>query len=239
MAWFTDSDASVANTFTTGTLDIGLVGNDGTSKIVNLGNISNFAPGDSTAEGTVTLTNNGSLDLAFIGGLKLIGSDVQKDLAKKLVIKKMQVQLIPKVGSPIIPNSADQAVFIENGVGVGLYGTAYNNASYYGYTGWNNVAGKITLADWVGAGSGITGVNQCFWKQALKPGWSWKYTFQFTFDGSATNALQGTQMGLQFIVQAAQVKEEAVVEALGILGFPNSSTYIEMNFLNDDITAQD
>ena len=235
MAYFTDREASSVSTFTTGRLDIGLVGNDGVSKGINL-DISNLAPGDNTAIGKITLTNNGSLDLAFIGGLKLVGSAEQKALAKKLVIKEMSIRLIPRANSSKTPSYEE---FMLEGVGAGPYAGGYSTPANYGLTAFTNVTGKVTLADWVGMGTGLTGVPQGFWKSALKPGWSWEYTFQFTFDESAGNTLQGMQMGLEFVVEAAQVKEGAVAQALGALGFPNTSTYIEIDRLISKINSQD
>lgn len=74
-AYFSDSGESTSNIFTSGTLDLKLDGQDDVSAIVSAGN---FAPGDTT-EGTLTLTNDGSIS-SYDGDGHTVTLDIAADV---------------------------------------------------------------------------------------------------------------------------------------------------------------
>lgn len=97
-ALFTSSASNSGNTFAAGTVHISLNNPDGTKYF----NISNMAPGDSGSN-TVTVTNDGTLDLRYDIAESLTGALASGD-------NPLQVTIKDKDGNVITPGAANNRV---------------------------------------------------------------------------------------------------------------------------------
>ena len=86
-AYFSDTETSEGNTFTAGTIDIALDGEDngGVAYATTYFNVANMAPGD-TETAYLEINNTGTLDLLFRGYLDTDTKVDAKDLDSQLVV---------------------------------------------------------------------------------------------------------------------------------------------------------
>ncbi|HVS79684.1 MAG TPA: SipW-dependent-type signal peptide-containing protein [Candidatus Paceibacterota bacterium] len=200
-AFFTDADTVTGNTFTAGTLNVTLTGNDSTNNTrFDLGNISGMAPGDTTGTAAIDIKNGGSIPLAWFGYFTATSHGA--DMTQVIYIKSAKMEFLDPSSNEWLP--ADQ--FITDGVGSGLYPTEYNlmaSSSPYGV---------VTLAAWnadnaMGVGPGVQ-------VGALNPNFKYRFSFQLGMVDQAGNTYQGKSMDLSYTVKATQVNSSAIT-ALG------------------------
>ncbi len=212
-AWFSDSATSSANTITTGTLSI----DDGQLSKATI-NVPNLAPGDVTGDIVFYITNNGNVNLAWLGDLSF--TDPSGGLADVIYIDYAQMEFLG--GSWAEPTDN----FISNGRGSGDWPSAYNTTAdlseYH----------VITLENFV-AGRNFMGVPPYEFAGALRPGYAYRLTLRLGMVKAAGNEYQHLgPMTLTLKVDATQVN----LDAIQILS-PNMDGS-NMNFFNTQITNQ-
>lgn len=211
-AWFSDAATGNANTFTAGTLSID---NSLVTAAVAF-TIPNMAPGDVTGEYVVTIKNDGTIDLAWLGDWQFTGSPALRD-ALYIDYAKMEF-LAPTSGISWLDDATTgygpgggaatdtngEDVFITNGVGSGPYPVTYNALaalSSFGvvtFNNWNNNAGMVPGSAYEHAG-------------ALKPTYSYKLTVKFGMAPGAGNGYQGLgPVTAKLQVNATQINSAAL-----------------------------
>ncbi len=128
-AWFTDSATSNVATLSSGTLSID---NAQVSEIV-LGVIENMAPGDETGTATITIVNDGSINLAWFGNLIMSGDS---DLKNVIYIKDAQMNFLSPLNANWQPLEggcpAGPDHFITLGLGSGCWPLTYSGPDRLG-----------------------------------------------------------------------------------------------------------
>jgi hypothetical protein len=212
-AWFTDTATSDTNSLSSGTLSI----DDAKLSQVNLGTISNMAPGDKTGDVVIVIENNGTIPLAWFGDL-IIGNSVLKDA---IYIDYAQMEFLKPGGGSWEPTDN----FISDGVGDGDYPTWYNTLA--GLSTFK----VITLKNF-DANNGM-GSTPYEFMGALKPGYSYKLTLRFGFAEGAGNDYQHAgPLTVSFKADATQITAGAL-DAIQA-GFGTN----HLTWMNDQIVKQ-
>jgi predicted ribosomally synthesized peptide with SipW-like signal peptide len=212
-AYFTDSATSTTNQFTAGVLSIDDALVAESPAIV----ITNMAPGDVTGEYTITIKNNGSMNLGWLGDWQFSGGvSGSVDLKDALYIDYAKMQFLSPggvdwqggtVGEGYEADGGD--LFILNGKGNGPYPSFGNDLaalSSFGVVTFNNFANP--------ANSGMLPGTVFEHMGALKPGYSYKLTVKFGFAPGAGNDYQGLgPVTAQLAVKAVQINTAALAEA--------------------------
>jgi predicted ribosomally synthesized peptide with SipW-like signal peptide len=190
-AYFSDTETSSENEFYAGTLDISLT-ESGEFGI----DIGNMAPGDVTGDWVITITNDGSLPLAWFGDW-IIEGDAK--LKEALYIDYAQMEFLKPDGTTW--ETTDN--FIKDGKGSGPYPGWYNTLAS------QSKFGVVTLDVWDGNnGMGTTPYEHA---GALNPGYSYRLTVRFGFAAGADNTYQGAgPLTISFKVDATQVNAGAI-----------------------------
>jgi hypothetical protein len=199
-AFFTDSDNSTNNILSSGTLAMDVNGDTPNNNIftVDLGTTSNLQPGDSTNLATILMTNEGSLNLGWMGYFGWSGDTA---LADKIYIKTAQMEFLKPDGtSTWTPTDA----FITDGVGSGAY------AAYYNTLAAGDGIHKISLATWNSSVNNMMGTGNGVFAGALKPGYKYRLSIQLAMDTSADNTYQNKSLTLNFHVKSTQVDAGAL-----------------------------
>ncbi|HEX8924065.1 MAG TPA: TasA family protein, partial [Patescibacteria group bacterium] len=193
-SYFTSQKVLGENTLTSGTLSLDL-SNDA-NKIVGLGNVTNLAPGDIANPASITITNNGSMNLDWVGRFLYSGDPA---LTHVIYIKEMQMDFLR-------PNSTSWETtdhFISNGKGSGSYPDAFNAMASH------DPLGVISLDTWKNYNSIMIPTTD-FFMGALKPGYQYRLTFTLAMSPDATSTYQGRSMGLSFQANATQTNLTAL-----------------------------
>jgi hypothetical protein len=192
-AWFTDTATSDTAEIYSGKLSIA---NEKVSTL-ELGTLI-MAPGDITNEAVIIIENNGNLNLAWFGDLQLDGPQALKDA---IYIDYAKMEFLSPDGANWQAEGPDN--FILNGVGSGLYPTAYNAVAPLG------PFPQISLDDF--DGGNFMGVHPYEFNGALKPDYSYRLTLKFGFAPQADNyyAAQGP-LTVKLVVNATQINEAAI-----------------------------
>ena len=197
MAYFSDTKTSAGSTFTAGTLILDETGFDS----FDLGDIvENMAPGDLSDTVVITIRNDGTLPLAWFGGLEVSGGAL---LREAIYIEDAQTEFLGG-WFPVEPTDH----FITNGVGSGTYASAFGYLAAPPYSKFN----VISLKAWddnalMCPGQGYEHMG------ALNPGYSYKLTLRFGFAAGAGNEYQGdvtSPVTISFKVYATQVNAGAL-----------------------------
>lgn len=187
-AWFTDTVATPQEAIASGTLSI----NDGNLATLDLGELTNMAPGDITGPVVVTIENNGTLPLVWIGDLVVEGNSALKEA---IYIDNAKMEFIGW--------SEPEDQFITNGDGSGLYPATYHAMAVA------SAFHLVTLDKF--DGTSAMGVAPYEFTGALMPGKAYRLTINFGFAPDAGNQYQGLgNLSLGFAVKATQNKTAAM-----------------------------
>lgn len=214
-AYFSDTETSSENTFTAGTLDISL-GESETPEI----SMDNMAPGDVTGDWVITITNDGSLPLAWFGDWIITGDETLKEA---LYIDYAQMEFLDETGTPDDWEPTDN--FITDGRGSGPYPDWYDTLAS------KSKFGVVTLDVWdnnAGMCPGTTYEHM----GALKPDYSYRLTIRFGFASDAGDDYQGVgPLTISLKVDATQVNAGALEALL-------SGLSIHLDWLEDQLAKQ-
>ncbi|MTI48865.1 MAG: hypothetical protein FH761_13555 [Firmicutes bacterium] len=182
-AWFTSQATSSNNSFATGTLALATAGEGSINIDLNTANLQpgDILTGDDTTEfASITIENDGSLNMATFGRFTVDGN-----LADDMIITDYKAEFFHKEESQ--PYRVDN--FIENGVK-------------------HNDQFASNMYDWVN-GNGPLDIPGTAWdEEALKPGDYFTITFRLVYDKNAT--AQGETANLGYEVYGTQVREGAI-----------------------------
>jgi predicted ribosomally synthesized peptide with SipW-like signal peptide len=197
-SYFSDTETSLGNTFTAGTLKL-----DGAGfTSFNLGDIiGNMAPGDLTGYASITIKNTGSLPLVWLGDWVITGGN---KLREAIYIDDAKMEFLKPEGTTTWEPDDH---FITNGVGSGSYPAWYNSLASL------SKFGVVSLDVWDGNnGMGTTPYEHV---GALNPNYSYKLTVRFGFAKDAGNEYQGdvtNPVTISFKVDATQAKPDALAK---------------------------
>jgi hypothetical protein len=202
-AWFTDSATSNVATISSGTLSIA----DGQVSETVIGVITNMAPGDETGIATITIVNDGTMNLAWFGNL-IVSDSILKNV---VFIKDAEMKFLSPTNQNWQPLEgtcpAGPDHFITLGLGTGCWPTV-----------WGGPDHLATLAVFDNNPNMAPGTPYEF-MGALKPGYKYQLTLQFGFWDNAGDAYQGQgPMTIHLKVDATQIKFgalEALYPSLG------------------------
>jgi predicted ribosomally synthesized peptide with SipW-like signal peptide len=190
-SYFSSTKTSTSNTFTAGTLDISL-GESETTEI----SIGNMAPGDVTGDWVITITNDGTLNLAWFGDLVVTGGI---KLREAIYIDYAKMEFLPGPWEP-------EDNFIKDGRGFGSW------PDWYNYLADLSPFKVVTLKNFDDNEGMCPGTPYEF-MGALKPSYSYKLTLRFGFAKDAGNEYQGDAVApvtISFKVDATQVNADAL-----------------------------
>jgi predicted ribosomally synthesized peptide with SipW-like signal peptide len=230
-SYFSDTATSKSNSFKSGILSI----NDGKVAETDAIVLDNIAPGWVSEEFVVTIENNGSIDLGWLGDWQFSGGisgDDNYDLKDALYIADAKMEFLKSDSSTVwldeatnekgYTNGAD--VFITNGDGSGPYPNYYQglaDSSTFGVISlneWNNNTSMVTTGEYEQVG-------------ALKPGYTYKLTFKFGMAEEAGNQYQNLgPVTAKLKVDATQI-EKNQIEAL-------TGGWSDINWMNNQISDQ-
>jgi len=201
-AYFSDTATSSENTFTAGELSIDNAGVTGAAAFT----ISNMAPGDVTDEYSVTIKNDGTIDLAWLGDWQFTDGS----LYNALYIDYAKMEFLSPTGAnwlddPAAGYEADGSdLFILDGRGHGPYPGPYNDLADLSpfkvvtFNNWNNNPTMVPGSVYEHAG-------------ALRPGYSYKLTVKFGFAPGAGNGYQNLgPVTAKLVVNATQINSAAL-----------------------------
>jgi len=211
-SWFSDTETSTSNTFTAGTLDIRL----GESEMTEI-SIGNMAPGDVTGNWVITITNGGTLNLAWFGDLVVTGGN---KLREAIYIDYAKMEFLKSDGTSTW-ETADN--FIADGRGSGSY------PDWYNYLADLSPFKVVTLKNFDGNAGMCPGTPYEF-MGALKPEYSYKLTLRFGFAKDAGNEYQGdvtNPVTISFKVDATQVNAAALDALKPPLPLSNYLSWLE------------
>lgn len=221
LAWFSDTAESESNSFTAGTLSI----DDNLVAQTDAIEFDPMAPGDVTEEFVVTIKNDGSINLGWLGDWQFAGgTDGAVDLKDALYIHSAKMEFLKPDGTDTW-EPAD--TFITDGRGSGLY------------PGWYNTLADlspfrvVTFNNWDGNnGMGVTPHEHM---GALKPDYSYRLTVKFGFAKQAGNDYQGLgPVTAKLVVKATQINAEALEAIAG----HTSAWGDHVNWMNAQIGKQ-
>ena len=222
MAYFTDTKTSAVSTFTAGTLKLD---DDGFASF-NLGTID-MAPGDLTTKASITIINDGSLPLAWFGGLEVSGGAL---LREAIYIDDAQMEFLDKWGNANAwSNGEPTDHFITAGVGSGTYASAFAYLAALPESKF----GVISLKAWDNNALMTPGFPYEH-MGALNPGYMYRLTIRFGFASGAGNEYQGdvtNPVTITFKVYATQVNA-------GALDALKSGLSIHLGWLNTQLSHQ-
>lgn len=214
-AWFTSNAITTANTFTAGTLTVGLdANNNSTEKEFAIE--GNLQPGDFITKGqngysSIEIKNTGNLDIATFFRFAVTEDagrtvdDTTYKLADMIIIDDMKMEFLTPTGIWL-----DEDHYIKDGKGHG------------DWPGWyNRIAGadnKISLTEWVAAGNTGMGLPFGWQKAGLKKDNSQRLTFRFKFSEAADDNYQGLTLKAKFEAHATQVNAQAITDLFSKIG---------------------
>lgn len=235
-AWFMDTVSSKLNTFTAGTLKVGLNVAEGEESLEVAGIETRFMePGDVTEPVTMEISNDGNLDLVWLGYFKpeLLNPNKSDRLLRAIYIKEARMDFLTPGGSAW--ETTDH--YISNGLGHGPYPDTYNNMAE------DDPFQVISLNTWMNHSlSNVMGMGKGVQVGALKPGYRYRLTLEFGFVPSAGNEYQGDKASpvkINYIVKATQVKEgalKALDDSDNVINI--GSVPSQMNWLNQQLAKQ-
>lgn len=204
-AYFSDTETSIDNTFTSGTL---LIDGPGVTEF-SFSDYGNMAPGDMTGEAVLTIKNVGTLPLFWFGDWVITGADT---LNKAIYIDYAKMEFLKPDGI-LTWEPADN--FITNGVGSGPYPDWYNTLAGL------NAFGLVGLDVWDdNNGMGTTPYEHV---GALEPGYSYRLTVKLGFAAAAENDYQDLgPLTVSITVDAIQ----ANIDQLTTFGYPAMWTWL-------------
>lgn len=221
-AFFTDAEVSTAAAFDSGTFTIDVNGDSDGTFSFNLGTITDISPGDLTGTAEIIVKNTSNINAATFGRFTL---SADTGLANAIKINHYKVEYFESDGITLTPRwtapnfdpyygtDINQDWFIKNGDESSL---------------WAGVGGSTNIKTWV-EGNGPLDVPGTAWDmEALKPGESYKITFQFQMDPAAGNEYQNKAVNIGYEVKATQVNTTAIV-GLGLGGLLNDNGYVGPN----------
>lgn len=229
MAWFSDTETSTTNTFTSGTLNIKVNNSDPGLFTFDLGTISNIAPGDMTGTATIKVENIGNLDAATFGRFVLTDDE---GLALKLKFYEYQVLYFMSDGTTAVARWNPDDPY---------YGTAINMDYWVKdgvmHSGVVRAGGKDNLREWVD-GNGALDIPGASWDmEGLKPGSHYVLSFQFQMDPGAGNWYQGKSVTLGYEVWATQINRGAVL-ALNLGGNMPTEVDAHVGYMTRQLALQ-
>lgn len=230
-AYFSDEAFSKQNSFKAGTLSI----DDSKVAESDAITIGNMAPGDVTAPFTITIKNNGNINLGWLGDWQFTGGvNDSVDLKNALYVHYAKMEFL----SPSNQNWLDDEtqgyeadgsdVFISDGVGHGPYPSWFNTLAGQGLFRvvslnlFNNNAGMVPDSVYEHAG-------------ALKPNYSYRLTVKFGFAPGAGNDYQGLGPVTAKLRVAATQINSAALQAQGV---PQASANGLVTWMNNQIADQ-
>jgi predicted ribosomally synthesized peptide with SipW-like signal peptide len=200
LAYFSDTASSSANSFTSGTLSID---DSGLSSAVAF-NLPNMAPGDVTGDYTVTIRNNGNLNLAWLGDWQFTGNSTLMDA---LYIDYARMDFLTPTDANWQAQGSDN--FITSGVGSGLYASAFNPLvapspiNVITFNNWNNNTLMVPGSVYEHAG-------------ALRPNYAYLLTIRFGLASGADNTYQNLgPVTASLKVDATQIVAAPIVALTG------------------------
>jgi hypothetical protein len=218
-AFFNDVETSATTTLTSGTLNIDLTDSVGAIPL-NLGSISNLAPGETTPSATIKVKNSGSINAATFAKIKLV-SDT--GLVGALKLYNWKVDYFKADGTPS-PRWATKDPYY--GVGVNEDWFIKDGVAHSGFVA---AGGSANLSAWLTGNGALDVPGTPNDMEGLKANGSYYVvTLQFQMDPAANNAFQGKSAALAFEVDATQLNTDAIV-GLGLGGSYNDPTYVGPN----------
>lgn len=247
MAWFTDRENAMEQTFTAGILDISTSNN---LLGLELPTIEHMNPGDTFGPFEIEIVNVGNKRLFWVGDWRFETLDELDDrLLDALYIKTMKMEFLDSNGNHwtddpwysgyefIKDGKANKVVFPDGSYNVGEYET------YLALQGTtlidNNKVDVISLRNFLDNNAMLPGPYEHM--GALKPGYKYKLTVEFGFLKEAGNHYQGIEgevspVKISFVVNAMQVNEEAMND------FGESFNYAlgtnQINWANNQLALQ-
>ena len=247
MAWFTDRENAMEQTFTAGILDISTSNN---LLGLELPTIVHMNPGDTFGPFEIEIVNVGNKRLFWVGDWRFETLDELDDrLLDALYIKTMKMEFLDSNGNDwtedpwysgyefIKDGKANKVVFPDGSYNVGEYET------YRALQGTtlidNNKVDVISLRNFLDNNAMLPGPYEHM--GALKPGYKYKLTVEFGFLKEAGNHYQGIEsevspVTISFVVNAMQVNEEAMND------FGESFNYAlgtnQINWANNQLALQ-
>lgn len=186
MAYFSAEVTSTGNTFAAGTFVMSV----GSGSVSNTWTIDNWAPGE-TVDGTLTITNDGTLDIAYvkIRPTLISDSDGTYPLSKKIIIEEFTVVKGLDAGKEFKKTMSHMEGWMDASGG-----------SYPGIFGDAN--DELTLAEFGGSHGYwfITGIED----SVIEPGETMTIYFNFLFDETAGDNYQGDKCTFTLTVHATQ-----------------------------------
>jgi len=252
MAWFTDSEAIEPQTFTAGTLDIGL--NENLTETITNFPIDHMNPGDEYGPFEIEIVNEGNKKLFWVGDWRFETLDGLDDrLLDALYIKTMKMEFLDSNGNPwtddpwysgyefIKDGKANKVVFTDDSYNVGEYETyrALQGTTLIDNNDEGFEVDVISLRNFLDNNAMLPGPYEHM--GALKPGYKYKLTVEFGFLKEAGNHYQGIEgevspVEISFVVNAMQVNEEAMND------FGESFNYAlgtnQINWANNQLALQ-
>jgi predicted ribosomally synthesized peptide with SipW-like signal peptide len=228
-AYFSDTESSDANVFSSGTLSIN-------NELINGAlefNVPNMAPGEVTDWYVIDIVNDGNINLAWLGDWQFTGNAA---LMNALYFAEAKMEfLTPSEASTGWLDYTTSGYetgsyglvdhFIANGVGAGPYGAGFVSSGaplgsfgVYTFNAWNNNPLMVPGSVYEHAG-------------ALKPGYKYKLSVKFGMAAGAGNEYQNLgPVNVVFKVDATQINTAA------IQGYTGS--WADITWLNNQITDQ-
>lgn len=194
-AWFSSTKTIAANTLATGTLEVALTDDLKPSTTLDFGE-AKLEPGASTDNVSVLITNDGTINLGWLGYFNVGGIDALKDV---IYIKYARMEFLNPAKSGTW-EATD--IFIIDGRGAGTYAAHYNTlADISDYH-------VVTLRNWnldnaMGAGGGVQ-------MGALKPEYHYRFTFSLGMANEAGNEFQNKALPLSYTVTSTQIQAGAL-----------------------------
>lgn len=215
-AWFTSSATSGANQIQAGTLKVNVNGADEVQSFVIPLKNTLAEPGDvltnPNGDGyySITIKNNGSLNMATFGRFTLDTTGGNEQLAKDIMIQDYKVTF-----NRSTPRADDN--FIVNGVK-------------------SNEQFATNLYGWVN-GNGPLDIPGTPWDiEGLKPGESFTITFRLVYNTDAT--VQGKTINMGYEVNATQVNKGAIEDLPLDIAVTPAARDNAYTYMNDQVNGK-
>jgi predicted ribosomally synthesized peptide with SipW-like signal peptide len=198
-AYFNSTVTSTGNTFSAGTLAL-----DGPGiTTFNVGDIPNMAPGDKTGTASITIKNDGTMPLVWLGKWVITGNSTLK---QAIYIDSATMEFLGKNGNPGGWSPAEPTDnFITSGRGSGSYPDWFNTLADL------SPFKVVTLNNW----DGNNGMGTAPYEHvgALNPGYAYRLTVRFGFAKDAGNDYQGKgPLTVSFKADATQTNPDALAK---------------------------